>query len=257
MAGRRRGRRRGVPARACGALGPDSALRAELRGELRRYCWICGLLLLFVTPIGIAVSIVWGIGLARRYFALEAASRRARAGSPGGGGSTLPPAARARRVLPMRSAELRIEDLLDAAFAGRREAMARLGVALRHESEVEGPCWGDPERLQQALELLLDGALDVLAKSPPPRQLELEVGENLSGSAAWVRLRARAPGGHGGHDAAGGIDLSPVRRVAEAHSGTLEVHASDGLLELVLTLPRQRPGEAVTARRAWEASPPD
>jgi signal transduction histidine kinase len=88
--GRRRGRRRkekglgvlrdeGSP-----GLREDLALatarrRAEqkvnLLGEFFRYCLISVLLLVFIPPVGAAVAFFWGIGLAKKYFAIEAAPR--------------------------------------------------------------------------------------------------------------------------------------------------------------------------------------
>jgi hypothetical protein len=42
--------------------------RARLRLELVKYCLVCGLLLLFLRPVGLVVAILWGIRLLNRYY---------------------------------------------------------------------------------------------------------------------------------------------------------------------------------------------
>jgi hypothetical protein len=245
---RRRDRRLEGP--VDGAPGPDEAedplaaarrlaeRRTKLLGELLRYCVISGLLLVFAPGLGAIVAFFWGIGLVRRLWAdvvapklegrlteraLEESARDWR----GLGRGDL-----ARAEVPRRVA-IELGRLADAALASRAERLSAGGVALRREGACEAPVKGDAELLARAVDALLDAAEEDLGARRDPRRLDVELGESLDGSEAWLRLRSQ--GGGGGADPSA---LAGARRVAEAHGGRLEVHASAaGGLEQVLTLP--------------------
>jgi signal transduction histidine kinase len=53
----------------------DAQKKVDLLGEIIKKSVIAGLLLAFVTPVGVVLSLVWGAGLARRYYQAVLAPR--------------------------------------------------------------------------------------------------------------------------------------------------------------------------------------
>ena len=228
--------------------------RVDLLGELLRYGLVCGLLWVFAPPIGWAVAFFWGIGLARRSFGLIAAPRLGRgwtereleraASKRDPDESAMAPPSRRIREAQARLAEIRIEDVVDSALAARADRIAQSGIELRRETDAPGALLGDPVLLERALADLLDRALDDLEARDGRPRLGVEVGENLAGTEAWVRIRGRADPASQGPSEPPAARVVPAlaRRLAEALGGTLEECSSPATgFELLLTLPKQGP----------------
>jgi hypothetical protein len=217
--------------------------RVALVAEFWRFLFIVGLLLIFVTPIGFVVGFFWGIGLAKRYFALVEAPRLRRRWMEEELGRRMPeaereppPAARARLV------PVRLVEVAEGALTARAERIERGRVAVRRVADADGIVSADPALLEQALGELLDAALDELelAGDPSPR-LEVEVGESLAGTEVWLRVRAEGsrPGGPTAAPARR-PGLAEAREIVEAHRGALETHDAPGAgFEAVVTLPKR------------------
>jgi hypothetical protein len=233
--------------------------KARLFGELLRYGAVCGLLLVFVRGIGAVVAFFWGIGLARRAWALviepalheriaERELERALRREGRTRGEVEEEDEREGRPDPRRRrrlAELRVSRLLDDALAERAWRIERAGAEVRREADVEGATFGDPELLAHALGDLVDGALDAIEGGQGRARLELLVGENLAGSEVFARIRGR--GGASGREPIRPerLGLAAPRRIAKAHGGALEASAlPGGGLELLLTLPKREPPRA-------------
>jgi hypothetical protein len=246
-----RGGRRGRAADAAqdaspAALRQEAARRADqkvkLVGELARFALVCGLLLVFVPPVGVVVGFFWGIGLAKRVYAAWAVpALRSRWTEEALADEVARPEARNEPAPPRPVLrDVAVAELLDAALAERSAELATRGIALRRAIDAPGSVRADAQLLGRALAALLDRALAALPPAAGSR-LEVAAGQNLAGSAAWVRISARGPGAAGGERARAddlGRELAPARRIVEAHAGTLEVHASpEAGLELLATLP--------------------
>jgi signal transduction histidine kinase len=154
----------------------------------------------------------------------------------------------------MRVAELRMVEVVESALALCQDRIARGGVEVRREIDAEGVLRGDAEQLRRALANLLGNALDALeaARTPAPR-IDVAVGENLAGTEVWVRIRDNGPG----LDAEGlaklfrpfhttkpdgtGLGLALVKKLVEAHGGSIEAHSEPGAgAEFLITLPKER-----------------
>jgi signal transduction histidine kinase len=234
----------------------DARRRAErkvaLVGELLRFALVCGLLLVFVPPVGVVVAFFWGLGLAKRTWAeLAAPALRERwtEGAPardaGGRAAAGDGPAAARPALR----DVPLADLVEAALAARSARVDAPGVELRRAIDAPGAVRADPELLGRAVGALLDRALAALAEGGAPARLDVAAGENLAGTQAWLRILARAEPLPGARRGAAGAelerDLAPARRIVEAHAGTLEAHAAPGAgLELLVTLPKGAGGDA-------------
>jgi hypothetical protein len=227
--------------------------RVALVAELWRYLFVCGLLLIFVTPVGLAVAFFWGIGLAKRYFARVEAPRLRRRWIEEELGRRLPGSEGERAPARPRRVPVRLAELAETVLAARAERIARSGVALRREADAEGAVSGAPDLLERALGDLVDAALDELELSgdPAPR-LDVELGESLAGTEVWLRVRAEAQ-----HAPRGSADpparrpgLAAVRDIVEDHGGAFEAHDPSGPgFEVVLTFPKHsdtRPAPAST-----------
>jgi signal transduction histidine kinase len=143
--------------------------------------------------------------------------------------------------------------LVTSALDTLRERAGRAGVALRVDAGEAGPLVGDAEKLRRVVINLVANALDALdgQQAPPPR-IDVEAGENLAGTEVWLRVADNGPGidpirideiwapfrtskPHGT-----GLGLPIVRKIVEAHGGSVEVASKpgDGSAFLV-TLPKQ------------------
>lgn len=134
-------------------------------------------------------------------------------------------------------AELRMADVVESALASLQARAAEQGVALERRLDADTSLRGDAEKLGQALRAVVSQALEALRASPgaSPR-IEVELGENLAGSAVWVRVRDSGP-------AAGRRVPAGAERMVAAHGGRIELGPDPaGGTEVLVTLPRQLAG---------------
>lgn len=197
------------------------------------------LALAFLFPVGVVMLIWGGPRRARRFSELylepptreRLIRRELRKRTPRAGPARAAPRPPAREE---RVEEVHLAEVVESALDGLRQRFARDGVALERRLDGRGTLRGDAGELCEVLVQVLGRALDGLAESrtPEPR-IEVEMGENLAGSAVWVRVRDNGP-------ESGRPGLEGAERLVEARGGRLELAADPaGGSEVVVTLPRQ------------------
>jgi len=149
--------------------------------------------------------------------------------------------------------DVRISDVIDSAIETFQDRVSRLGVEIERDVTEAGAMRGDPEKLRRVILNLLSNALDAFEESatPAPR-IEVSAGENLAGSAVWVRIRDNGPGidrerlrrifdpFYTSKSSGTGLGLAISKKLVDAHGGSLEAHSEDGAgTEFVLTFPKQ------------------
>jgi len=155
----------------------------------------------------------------------------------------------------LRAQEVLLADVIDSALETFRDRIARDGVEVERSFDTEGPMTGDPEQLRRVAINLIGNAIDAAcgdgrAVGAAPR-VEVAIGENLAGSAVWLRVRdngsgmdpalgARVFDPFFSEKASGtGLGLSITRKLVEAHGGEIDVASEAGQgTEFVATFPR-------------------
>ncbi len=153
------------------------------------------------------------------------------------------------REEPLRTSDLELTAVLDAALESAKERLADVRVK-RDDSPVS--LSADPDKLRRVLVNLVTNAADAVRSMPEPRRaITVESGTSLDGGSAWVRVLDSGPGIDRalrdrvfepwvtGKDAGTGLGLPIARKLCEAHGGSLEIErtGSEGTAMLV-TLPR-------------------
>ncbi|MDJ0865099.1 MAG: HAMP domain-containing sensor histidine kinase [Myxococcota bacterium] len=156
----------------------------------------------------------------------------------------------------MQVHEVRIPEVVDSALETLRDRIDRSPAALHRDVEEAGAVAGDPEKLRRIVINLIANALDAVADVAKPR-VEVQAGENLAGSEAWIRVRDNGPGidperldkiwtpFHTSKSNGTGLGLAITRKIVEAHGGSIEVESAPGQgTEFVVTLPKNGIEEA-------------
>jgi len=133
-----------------------------------------------------------------------------------------------------------LADLVEAAVDRFEDEAARDGIGFRVEIDADGYVAGDRGRLAAVLRDLLGGSVRALRRGARGRpEITIEMGEDLAGSAAWVRIRDPRREAAPGADGARGVYGS--RPVPGVPGATLEIQASPGRgVERILTVPKAR-----------------
>ncbi len=157
----------------------------------------------------------------------------------------------------LQRAEIVLADVVESALETFRDRIDRGGVQVLLRADAESRLEADPGKLRRVLINLVGNALDALEQSPPTQpELAIETGENLAGSAVWIRVRDNGPGVDeeasrklfepfftskpGGT----GLGLAITRKLVEAHGGSIELaRAESGDSEFLVTLPKRPPAE--------------
>jgi signal transduction histidine kinase len=149
--------------------------------------------------------------------------------------------------------DIRLADVVDSALATFRDRAARLGVQSEREIDSEGPIRGDAEKLRRVVINLVGNAIDALeqGRTRDPR-VRVMAGENLAGSAVWLRVRDNGPGMpeevlrriwdpfYTSKPGGTGLGLALSRKVVDAHGGSIEASSTPGEgTEFVLVFPRR------------------
>jgi signal transduction histidine kinase len=151
------------------------------------------------------------------------------------------------RMVPVRVAEI-----VDSALEALRDRIASQRVRLVRDVATESVLRADPEQLRRVVINLVGNALDALADGPAQDPtLEVQAGENLAGTACWVRVRDNGPGIHPdaidriwspfftSKDSGTGLGLAIARKIVDAHGGSIEVASPrGGGAEFTITIPK-------------------
>lgn len=165
----------------------------------------------------------------------------------------------------VRPVDTDLRDVVEAALETLRERIARLGVRVDRDLAAAPVLRADPEKLRRVVINLATNALDALeeARTPQP-QIRVAAGENLAGTEVWLRIRDNGPGMdaesravafrpfHTSKPDGTGLGLPIVKKLVEAHGGSIELHASEGVgAEFAIVLPKAGPEpRAVAAQEA-------
>jgi signal transduction histidine kinase len=158
----------------------------------------------------------------------------------------------------LRPERVRMDEVVQSALETLHERITRAGTALRVDVAEAGELIGDPEKLRRVVLNLVGNALEALdGQDTPPPRVEVEAGENLAGTEAWLRVRDNGPGIPAERlseiwtpfrttKADGtGLGLAIVRKIVEAHGGRVEVESAPGRgSAFLVTLPRKALVEA-------------
>jgi two-component system sensor histidine kinase HydH len=157
----------------------------------------------------------------------------------------------------LRMGPVRLADVVDSALETFRERAARSHVRLEREIDGQGEIRGDAEKLRRVVINLVSNAIDAIDGSRSGGgRVAVGVGENLAGTEVWLRVADDGPG----LDAEAlskiwspfftskangtGLGLPIVRKLIEAHGGSIEAAARPGGgAEFVAVFPRYRAAE--------------
>ena len=156
----------------------------------------------------------------------------------------------------MRVAEVRLADVVESALETFGSRLARGGVEVERRIDTEGRVEGDAEQLRRAVINLLANAVDAAEQAEAkPGRVEVQLGENLAGSAVWLRVADNGPGLDDEtlakmwspfytRKAEGtGLGLAITRKLVESHGGQIEAgESASGGAEFTLSLPKRRGG---------------
>jgi signal transduction histidine kinase len=157
----------------------------------------------------------------------------------------------------LRMGPVRLADVVDSALETFRDRAARSHIELVREIDGQGQIRGDAEKLRRVLINLVSNAIDAIDGSGRQGgRVAVGVGENLAGTEVWLRVADDGPG----LDAEAlskiwspfftskangtGLGLPIVRKLIEAHGGSIEAAARPGGgAEFVAVFPRYRAAE--------------
>lgn len=155
----------------------------------------------------------------------------------------------------VRPVETSVREVVEAALETVRDRIARLGVRVERDLALAPTLHADPDKLRRIVINLAGNALDALeeARTRAP-QLWISSGENLAGTEVWLRIRDNGPGMDPGMRERAfrpfqtskpdgtGLGLPIVKKLVEAHGGTIELHSSEGVgTEFAIVLPKRGP----------------
>ncbi|MCG8590834.1 MAG: HAMP domain-containing histidine kinase [Proteobacteria bacterium] len=154
----------------------------------------------------------------------------------------------------LRLSPVRMSEILDSALETFRDRAQRTGVRLERQFDCEASLVGDPEKLRRVAINLVGNAIDALEEAGVAEPvIEISLGENLAGTEVWMRVRDNGPGVDEAQreriwspfqtskETGTGLGLPIVRKVVEAHDGTIELESDpSGGAAFLVTFPKER-----------------
>ncbi|MGH0033978.1 MAG: ATP-binding protein [Myxococcota bacterium] len=156
----------------------------------------------------------------------------------------------------LRKNPIAMSEVLDSALETFRDRSARSGVEIVRQFDSDGALKGDAEKLRRVFINLVGNAIDALeeARVEAPR-IEVALGENLAGTAVWVRIRDNGPGiddetahkifnpFYTSKEGGTGLGLAITKKLVDAHAGEIELESERGVgTTFTLTFPRNGTG---------------
>ncbi len=156
---------------------------------------------------------------------------------------------------------VRLSEVVDSALDTLQERLSGSPVEVHKDFDGEGEMDGDGDKLRRVFINLVGNALDALEEADTANaKIEIAVGESLSGAEVWARVRDNGPGMDAetqkkiftpfftSKETGTGLGLSIVRKLVDAHGGTIDVTSSpDEGTEFVLVFPKQAEGRGATS----------
>ena len=148
--------------------------------------------------------------------------------------------------------ELCLVDAVDSALSALQDRADEFGVDIQLDCDTPGRIRGDVEQLRRIVLNLVGNAIDALAESKVQNPaIAIEVGDNLAGTEAWLRVSDNGPGiapearefifnpFHTSKDSGTGLGLAITKKLVEAHGGTVELKSAPAAgASFVLTFPK-------------------
>jgi signal transduction histidine kinase len=162
----------------------------------------------------------------------------------------------------VRPVDTELREIVEAAVETLRDRIARQGVRVERDLARTSVLRGDPEKLRRVVINLVSNALDALedAGTLDPH-VWIATGENLAGTEVWLKVRDNGPGMdaetreraflpfHTSKPDGTGLGLPIVRKLIEAHGGSIELHTSEGVgTEFSILLPKRGPETGAAER---------
>jgi signal transduction histidine kinase len=150
-------------------------------------------------------------------------------------------------------ADMLLGDAVGSALEAVAERADAAGVAVKFESDSQGPILGDAEKLRRVFLNLLDNAIDAMEQGGTRApELQVQIGENLGRTEVWARVKDNGPGIEAGRvakiwtpfhtskETGTGLGLPICKKIVEGHDGTIDVSSSPGAgADFVLTFPKR------------------
>lgn len=159
-----------------------------------------------------------------------------------------------------RFEEVTLASIVDSASETLRDRIAKSGVIFTRAVDGDVTVRADPEQLRRVVINLVGNAIEALEGAAPETAcIDIEGGQNLAGTTAWLKVRDNGPGipadrlstifepFRTSKSKGTGLGLAIARKIVDAHGGTLEVRSQPGATEFEVVLPHSLSGAASRA----------
>ena len=155
--------------------------------------------------------------------------------------------------------ELELGDVVTAALEGLLTRIGNSPARVERDLDFDTRCRGDRDKLRRVIVNLVENSLDALdaphgatPSTITDPAVRISCGRNLAGNQVWIRVRDNGPGieqsrlahvfdpFHTSKASGTGLGLAITKKLVEAHGGTIEIAALNGVghgTEVSVTLP--------------------